>query len=75
MAPDAKEYLFLCHKGIFWLLPVEVKILIQTDYIYITVLMRSYEELVKLLNIKTIEKSAYKQISRRKKNDRAFILA
>lgn len=74
MAPDAKKYLFSCHKSIFWLFPVEVKILIQTDYIYITVLMRSYKELVKLLNIKTIAKSAYKQIFRRKK-ERAFILA
>lgn len=42
-------------------------------YLSITVLIRNYEESVKLLNIKATEKSVYKK--EKKYIDRAFILA
>lgn len=62
MASDAKKCLFLCHKDLFQLLPVGVTQHWYELITYKTVLMRNYEELVKLLYIEAIE-SLYINIS------------
>lgn len=53
-----------------WVFPVGVQILIQIHYLYKTLLMRSCEELVKLLNIKVTENSVYKSILKREKKNK-----
>lgn len=50
-----------------WVFPAGVQTLIQIHYICKTLLMRSCEKLVELLNIKLIEDPVYKYILKREK--------